>query len=236
VVDEYVSRTAAMMTVSRGIADEYRARAGVSPALVTNAPFFQELDPSPVSEPIRLLHVGFADARRRLELTIDAVRSLAGNVTLDLVLTRNPDYRQELQARIANDPHIRILPPVSARDVISFSNAYDVGVHLLPPDYPNMMHALPNKLFDYIQARLAVAIGPSPEMARIVREWDCGVVSDSFTAAAFAEALKGLTVDVVERLKRNSDRAARVLNANSNRETILDLVDRAIASRQASGV
>ena len=230
IVDRYVPRTAGMMTVAPGIAREYERRAGVTPALLTNAPFFQQLSPSPVKEPIRLLHFGVVDARRRLEDTITAVQMLGDRFTLDLVLARDNAYRRRLEELAASDPRIRVLPPVAAQDLIAFANGYDVGVQLIPPLYPNQVYSLPNKFFDYIQARLAVAIGPSPEMVELLREWDCGVVSSSFAPEDFADTLRGLTVEEVERLKRNADRAAQVLTADNNRETLLRLVGDAVHS------
>ena len=74
IVDRFVPGTAGMMTVSEGIVRDFSARAGVAPVLVTNAPFFEALQPSPVRRPLRLLHVGIADERRRLEDTIAAMR------------------------------------------------------------------------------------------------------------------------------------------------------------------
>src|SRR6185503_4977074 len=97
ILDTYVPRTAGMMTVSPGIAGDFEERTNVSPRLVTNAPFFQALRPSAVTEPIRLVHIGVADERRRLEDTIEAVRLLGGRFTLDLVLARDNDYRLRLE-------------------------------------------------------------------------------------------------------------------------------------------
>ena len=227
IVDHYVPGTAGVMTVSRGIADAYEQRLGLRPELVTNAPFYRELEPSPVENPIRLIHVGFADERRRLEDTIEAVRSLGDGFVLDLVLARDNGYRHRLEQMVAGDRQCRVLPPVPTAEVIPFANAYDVGVFLLPARFPNQVHVLPNKLFDYIQARLAVAIGPSPEMAAVVGEWDCGVVSQDFTPESFAATLRTLTVAEVQRLKTNADQAAKVLNAEHNRETVRQLVRRA---------
>jgi glycosyltransferase involved in cell wall biosynthesis len=230
IVDRFVPQTTGMMTVSTGIQDAFRERTGVSPALVTNAPFFAPLHPTPVREPIRILHVGIADERRRLEDTIAAVQSLDSRFTLDLVLAREGDYRRRLQKLAASDDRVRVLPPVPSDDLLAFANDYDVGAFLLPAQFPNQVHVLPNKLFDYIQARLAVAIGPSPEMARIVKDWDCGIVSSSFTPDAFAEGLDSLTVEKVRRMKANADKAAKVLNAEQNRETVVSLVRTAIES------
>jgi hypothetical protein len=228
IVDRSVPQTAAMMTVSPGIARDFERRAGVSPRLVTNAPYFRPLQPSAVSEPIRLLHMGVADERRRLEDTIEAVASLDGRFTLDLVLVRDNDYRHRLEQLAASEPRIRVLRPVPPDEITTFANGYDVGIHLFPARQPNQVHSLPNKFFDYIQARLAVAIGPSPAMAEVVQQWDCGIVSPSFAPEAFAESLRQLTVAEVERLKRNADRAAHVLTAENNRQTVVSLVREAI--------
>ena len=230
IVDRFVSETAGMTTVSEGIAHDFRERVGVAPRLVTNAPPFAPLEPTEVHDPIRLIHIGLADERRRLEDTIAAVRLLDDRFTLDLVLARENEYRRRLEQLAAEDERVRVLPPVPSEQLVAFANDYDVGVFLLPARFPNQVHVLPNKLFDYIQARLAVAIGPSQEMARIVEEWDCGVVSASFTPEAFAEALAPLTAQDIQTMKSNSGRAAKVLNADANRDTIVSVVRDAIAS------
>jgi hypothetical protein len=229
-VDDCVPRVAGVMTVSQGIAEDYARRTAVTPAVVTNAPAYHELQPSPVSDPIRLLHVGLADERRRLEDTIEAVGTLGPRFELDMILRWDNAYRQRLEALAARAGNVRILPPVPNRELIPRANEYDVGVFLLPGNFPNQVHVLPNKLFDYIQARLAVAIGPSAEMVRVVQEWDCGVWSSDFSAESFAQALAALTPEAIARMKGNADRAARALNADANRETIIRLVDNALAT------
>jgi hypothetical protein len=232
IVDRHVPALAGMMTVSAGISREFEARTGVASRVVTNAPYFSELSPSSVAEPIRLMHVGLADERRRLEDTIEAVAQLGEGFTLDLILGRHNEYRRRLERLAERHAGIRVLPPVPSQELLRVANGYDVGVFLLPGQNPNQVHVLPNKLFDYIQGRLAVAIGPSVEMAAIVREWDCGVVSDDFTPGSFAAALGTLDVSAVSRMKSNADRAARVLNADNNRDVVRELVRQAIeASR-----
>lgn len=231
-VDAHAGRAAGIMTVSEGIARDYEARIGVAPELVTNAPFFRQLEPSPVGDPIRMLHVGLADPRRRLEDTIEALRFLDDRFCLDLVLGGrdvHPEYHDRLSALADADPRVRVLPPIPNDELIAFANGYDIGVFLLPARYPNQLHVLPNKLFDYIQARLAVAVGPSPEMAAIVRRWECGVVSDSFEPESLAAALTTLTAEGIERMKGNANRAAQVLTADANRGAVLALVERALS-------
>jgi len=83
---------------------------------------------------------------------------------------------------------------------------------------------LPNKFFEFIQARLAVAIGPSPEMARIVREHDLGIVSGDFSPKTFARSLSSLDGEKINYYKLRSHRIARRMSAERNKEILLDLV------------
>ena len=84
--------------------------------------------------------------------------------------------------------------------------------------------ALPNKFFEFIQARLALAIWPSPEMARLVKAHDLGVVSEGFTIEAVARRLNALKTDDILRYKQNAQKAAVRLCAEKNRDRLLQMV------------
>ncbi|HEX8399466.1 MAG TPA: hypothetical protein VF644_18675, partial [Pyrinomonadaceae bacterium] len=99
-----------------------------------------------------------------------------------------------------------------------------VGIYSLAPTNFNNKYALPNKLFEFIQGRLAICIAPSPEMVRIVKEFDLGIVADDFTPQAIAAAIKSLTTEKITRFKAQSDKSARELSAENNREKFLRLV------------
>src|SRR5207253_1265941 len=93
---------------------------------------------------------------------------------------------------------------------------YDMGVFLLPPINFNYKNTLPNKLFDFIQARLGIAIGPTPEMVEIVNQYNIGVVSLDFTARSLAAVLNSLTLKDVVAFKQNTENAAKKYNAENN--------------------
>ena len=90
-------------------------------------------------------------------------------------------------------------------------NAYDVGIHVLPPINFNNKLALPNKLFDYVQARLGVVIGPSQEMEYYVDHYGIGVVAEDFTREATTAAIDRLTVESVTGFKRHAHDSAEEL-------------------------
>ena len=48
---------------------------------------------------------------------------------------------------------VRIVPPVLSHEVVSFIHQYDMGIFILEPINFNYTHALPNKLFEFVQAR-----------------------------------------------------------------------------------
>lgn len=202
-----------VMTVSPGLVDAYDQHFGVRPRLVMSVPWYQDLSPiEPQADRFRLVHMGIANPNRQLEKMIDIVAALDDRFTLDFYLTGSPDYIELLAARAAGVGHrIRVLPPVAFDAIVPTLHEYDIGLFYVEPVTFNLRHALPNKLFEFIQARLMVAIGPSPDMARVVREFDCGVVADRFDPAAMIAALSRVTTADVRRAKQRSDAAARVL-------------------------
>lgn len=221
---KYIPKTSGMMTVGEGLAIEYEKNFNVRPTVITNANNYYEVEPGGVQEnKIRLIHHGIATPSRRLELMIDVMALLDNRFTLDMMLLtpgfaskKTRQYLGDLQKRSESDTRIKIIPPVKSNEVVGTIHHYDVGIFLLPPVNFNYRNTLPNKLFDFIQARLAVAIGPTPEMAEIVRQYNIGVVADNFTAESLARKLDQLTKTQIEDFKKNASKAAKELNAEAN--------------------
>jgi hypothetical protein len=228
-VRRYIPRVAAMMTVGVGIAEAYTLETGVTAAVVTNAPPRHNLIPTSVHDPVRILHHGSAARGRGLEEMVQLAGLLDERFTVDFVLVGGPPgYREELERLAARNPRIRFPDPVPMPNIVAMANEYDIGLYVLQPTNFNRRYALPNKLFEFIQARLAVAIGPSPEMARIVRQYHCGIVADDFEPQTLASALNALDRREIAMLKRASHVAAAELCAESNEATIEEVVEAAL--------
>lgn len=235
--EKYIPKTAAMLTVGSGLANEYAKTFGVEPVIITNATRYVDVDPSEVQpDRIRLVHHGIANPSRRLELMVEMMKHLDQRFTLDMILMTSDFASEKTKAYIRSftdeaekDPRIKILPPVKSDDVVHTINRYDVGVFLIPPVNFNYANTLPNKLFDFIQARLGIAIGPTPEMAAIVEAHSNGVVADNFDPKALADKLNALNQDDIVRFKSNSSAAARMLNAEKNEVILNDLVHKVLS-------
>lgn len=224
----YLPEATTSTTVCEGIAEEYSREYGVRPTVITNAPPFHDL---PVRETnpsrIRLIHHGVAVRSRRIESMIDLASLLDERFAVDFVLVPGDTrYIAELLRRGGRSRKIRFLAPVTMNQIVPFSAQYDIGLFLLQPTNFNYLHALPNKFFEFLQARLAVAIGPSPEMARIVSQFACGLVADSFDTPDLAKLLNRLDTSALHQMKTRSSQAASVYCAEGN----VGLFEIAIAS------
>lgn len=233
---KYLPMIAQMITVGKGLALEYQAHYPVNPIVVTNANYYANLEPTPVGESIRLVHHGAANPSRQLEIMIEMMNYLDDRFTLDLMLLtpaianrKTKSYLTKLKQLIKNHNRIRIIPPVKSAEVVKFIHQYDMGIFLLPPINFNYANTLPNKLFDFIQARLAVAIGPTPEMANLVNTHHLGVVSEDFTAQSLAKKINSLSREDIQHFKAQSSVAALMLSAEKNKATLTDLVYKLIS-------
>ena len=222
----YLQKAARVITVADGIAEEYRRNFGVKPVVIQNAAPSHTLAPCATSiRPVRMIHHGHAMPARQIEKMIEIMDWLDDRFELDLMLVPTlPHYVQKLKDKASPNSRIRFIPPVSMEELIPFTNTYDIGLYLLPPSSFNNCQALPNKFFEFLQARLALAIGPSPEMAKIVREFACGVVADDFEPVTLARMLNRLTSADIDLMKAGSNRAARAYTAENNAEKLRELV------------
>ncbi|MFZ2635393.1 MAG: glycosyltransferase [Rectinemataceae bacterium] len=225
---KYLKKADAMVTVCDSIADLYKRRYGVDARVVTNAPSWQPLEPGPVSAGrIRMINHGAINPNRGTLEMVRVLDFLPECFSLTLMLVNNgAAYGDKLRA--LQGPRLNFIDPVAPERVAEKINEYDIGLYLLPPRNVNQKYALPNKFFEFVQGRLAIAVGPSPEMAAYVRRYDLGVVSDDFSPEALAMRLRELTSGDIMRFKKNSDVASRSLSAEENRKVFLECVRRLI--------
>lgn len=214
-VRRYVTRVASVTTVSQGIADEYTREFGMPVGLVTNAAPYREAEPRPVHDPVRLVYSGVAAEDRGIESIIAASGRTRTPVVLTLFLVGgSEEYLASLRA-LAEET----AAPVDFRGAVPYSELHehlreqDLGFYAPPPINLNHSLALPNKVFDFVQARLGLIVGPSAEMSRMVRAADVGIVTADFSVDALVSALDALTPAKVAGYKAASGRIAEELSA-----------------------
>jgi hypothetical protein len=223
---KYASKADRMLTIGEAIKREYTRIFTLNPTVVMNMPKYEEIEiKQNDNKEILMVHHGAALPGRNLELMIEIVNILGNNYYLDFYLVKNnAKYVQSLKELIKDNKNIRILDPVSVDKISHTLSQYDIGFYFLKSDSFNDIFCLPNKLFDFIQARLAVIIGPSPEMKRIIEEYQCGYATKDFELNHIVQEIKNLSKDDLNRFKQNSDKAAKILNADTSKKVFLSII------------
>lgn len=231
-----VRRADATTTVSQGIVDEYRREFDLNPTLIINATPYQDRTPTAVHTPIRLVHSGVPAVQRRLEVMIDAVVATSADVTLDFFLVEDQSpYMTSLRERARGSDRIRFNKAVPYAQLVDTLGEFDLGLSIFAPTTFNLAWCLPNKFFDYIQARLGVVVGPSPEMKRLVDEYGVGAVLPDFEATSLTEFLDALDVPTVMTWKAASEAHAYELSNETQIEIWSGLIDSLLEDYEAEG-
>jgi len=176
---------------------------------------------------IKLIYHGMASPERGIEVMIEAMDYVDSRFHLDLMLVANyqQEYFNKLQEMAKQRENVRIIPPVSFEEIIPFTSKYDIGFYILQPTCFNTLHMLPNKFFEFIQARLMIAISPNPEMARLVKQYNLGIISKDFSPQEMAKSLNTLTKEQILQYKENANKTAKILNAEKEGEKLLKILE-----------
>ncbi|MGF3055833.1 glycosyltransferase [Microbacterium sp. YY-01] len=217
----YLPRADAATTVNESIAAMYEQAYGVRPAVVRNAiAHHPELSPTTLhSDTVRLVHSGGAVPGRNIEALIDAVDELGSGYTLDLYLVasrQGDSYWDGLQRRIEASPGTTLHEPVAPADLPATLNNYDLGLFALPHHTPNHRYMLPNKFFDFVQARIGLVFSTAVETDRLITEHGIGVIADGFSGHDIAQAIAGIDREHLSAIKNAVDRAASVLSSEKD--------------------
>lgn len=209
----YIPSVDVFYTVSNGLAMLYEKHFGRKPQVIRSLPLSAPDLKVPGKHPEwKMVHHGLGNPDRQLEQMIEVMALLDKRFSLDFYLQGNQAYIASLKAMAAGNDRIQFKEPVAFSKIHEMLSQYDLGFYFLKPTGLNTLYSLPNKFFEFIQARLVLAIGPSPDMAFIVEQFDMAVVAKEFSAQAMAEALNGLTEEDFLQKKAHTQLAANELN------------------------
>ena len=223
---KYLRAVDLVLTVSPGLSKAYQKYFGVKALLFRSTPLAHDLLPRVSrSAKIRLVHHGVANKNRQLEKMIELMGYLDSRFELDMYLTGDSNYINTLVKLSNTFDNVSIKAPIPHKELVSCLNSYDIGIFYNEPTTFNLRYSLPNKVFEFIQARLAVAIAPSPDMKELVEHYKCGVVASDFTITNMASALNGLTEKQINLLKNYSHKAAQVLNFDQEKKLFVERIN-----------
>lgn len=212
----------------------------VRPLVIRNIPNRIDLpQEAPVSWPLRLLYHGQVLPDRGLEALLDSIPLWRVPHSLTIRGDGDPSYIERLRRRvddIAPGAAVVFEPAVQPDEVMPIAaTTADVGVHFTPLGTTQRHFSLPNKLFEYIGAGLAVAVSPGADLRQIVESHGVGVASADASPQAIAALINGLDVTQVERFRAKARIAAGVLCWEHEKDTLRACLEPALLEPRPTG-
>jgi glycogen synthase len=226
----WLRRAASVTTVGEIIAQATQERFNLArlPIVVRSCPAYYETSPNLASQsPLKILYHGAFFADRGLEQIILAMKEigdahlyLRGFGEWEVILRRLVDDEQ------LND-HVTFLAPVPMAELVQSAVGFHIGIGTWRGDSLNTRYCLPNKVFEYMMAGMALAVSDLPEVGQLTRQYQVGVVFDPLDSSDIARAINDLVTDPdrTRRMRQNALIAARdVFNYEREGEKLLRIV------------
>ncbi len=225
-----VPKVDAAYTVCDSIAEVYRDLYNVDFKVVRNLPVCSQVEKlehqeKTKTQPKVILYQGALNLGRGVGAAIRSMQYLDG---AELWLAGDGDLTSELKELVVEmslESKVKFLGRLPLHQLHEVTCQADLGISLEEDLGLNYRFALPNKLFDYIQAGVPVLVSNLPEMRHIVEHYQIGAISETHQRKELAELMKSALFDQEKRLvwKQNLTKAAKEL-CWENEEQVLRIV------------
>lgn len=202
-----------MITVNASIASLYNREYGVKPVVVHNYSMHwsgKAISRSELGIPeddllCVLQGTGINEGRGGKE-AIEAVTMIDG---VHLLVIGRGDSVVEMRSMVFDldlAERVTFLSVMPWNDMMSYSAMCDAGLSLDGSSCPNSRLSLPNKIFDYMEAGLAIISTDLPEIASVIRISECGILIPGNSPAEIASAMRELRDNrlLLQQLRENS--------------------------------
>ena len=223
------------ITVSDEIAQLYLRELNLSMSVVMNIPNLEKAhqrNKNPRNNYIvKLIHHGIWNPRRGILRLIRSMNLVDNNKTLTLMLVASSMVLRLLRTYIwvlGLKKRVSLIEPCSFQDIIHTLQNFDVEVIFYhPPHSKNEYYSLPNKFFEAISAELALVVGQSPSMAKIVTDYDIGLVVKNWSRQELAKSLNSIDHDKLRDFRANLKIPRAVLSSSEMKRRFLEICESA---------
>lgn len=252
VEDRYIERADAVVTVNESIAAELFDRHAIErPRVVENCDAWRVAAEAGTRRPLRqalgvaddaplLLYQGGLSPGRNLETLVRAIPLLRNRAATLAILGDGPVRAglERIAAGAGVSGRVRLHPAVPQDALPAMTASADVGVIPYQANCLNTFYCTPNKLYEYIMARLPIVATDLPELRRVVAGHEIGAVGDTQTPEQFAALIdRVLATSPQERQARRAslERAAELFCWENEGRKYVEVVDGLIRSSIADG-
>lgn len=222
-------------TVCESIADIYNNKYGINMQVVRNFPVSYSCSCSEkridAGNRHIVLYQGALNTGRGIELIIRAMQYIDNTV---FVIIGDGDIAgdlKELTEKNNLQEKVIFKGRIPLNELPLYTMQADIGISLEENRGLNYYYSLPNKLFDYIQARVPVLTNDFPEVKRIVEGYDIGITVNNYDYVYLSSKIKYmLTPENRSVWKENLARAAEDLCWEKEESKLLEIFSSVIGS------
>ena len=169
-------------TVNESIAALYEEKYGIRMTVIRNMPFKKDYRIEsakktlglPIEKKIILLQGAGINVDRGVEEMIIAMHDIDQAC---FCIIGGGDVLDKLKSLVQKemlDGKVIFIPKLPFDKLYEYTVHADIGLAIDKPTNLNYLYSLPNKLFDYIQARVPILASDLPEIAKIIRTYEIG--------------------------------------------------------------
>lgn len=184
-----IPRIKSAYTVCNSIADVYKNKYGTDFKVIRNVPNAVNINLSKnrqVKSENIIIYQGAINIGRGLKQAILAMKYVEN---VKLIIAGDGDIKSDLEQLVKAEnlaAKVNFTGKIPLEELSDFTQQADLGLSIEEDLGLNYRYALPNKLFDYIQAQVPVLVTNLPEIAAIVNRYKIGEITTTLNPEILA--------------------------------------------------
>jgi glycosyltransferase involved in cell wall biosynthesis len=217
-------------TVSDSIAKYYNKKYNTNFSVIRNFPIKSSNEqkgsfPFETNNYNIILYQGAINKGRGLELIIDTMPFIKNAI---LVLIGNGDIENALMKKVKTlelKKKVKFISKIAPTELRSLTKLANLGLSIEEDLGLNYRFALPNKLFDYIQANIPVLVSDLPEMKNVISTYGVGEVIKSRDPNKLANQIEQLLSKGKSYFENNLEKASSQLIWENEEKKIIKIFE-----------
>jgi glycosyltransferase involved in cell wall biosynthesis len=176
-----------------------------------------------------LLYLGLFHQDRGFDVYFELIQKLSFDFNdIKLLIIGKGELKNLLLEEILKqnlETKVEILGPYSPDEELKFPNVKKIiGLCIIKPVSLSYFFSLPNKIFEYIQAKIPFIASDLPEIRAVVETYKVGILVDPSNINEIVESTRKLLTDqnLYLTMKDNCERATRELTWENEVKSLLD--------------